>query len=408
VDDWLDPLSEDEEAARERTRRRAERARRRAERDVAAESEPPPEVSDARRALGDRVRDGLGDGAGSGAEAHDADPLGRDGEAPAATSGGNGARGDRPQLASPLPPEARPDPPQGRQPLGPSRGRVWMRRLIAVLGIACLAFVAVVVLVIAQRGDGDGEEAAPPAAAKPLRTFDLTIPEGYDRSQTAAVAREAGVEGNYMAASRNAPRGFNLAEYEARGADSLEGFLFPATYELFRSDRAEDLVQKQIEAFEQNFASIDMGYADSRNLTPYDVVKIASMIEREVVEEEERSLVSAVIYNRLSQGMPLQIDATIRFEDQNYDEPLLASRLDEDTPYNTYTNTGLPPGPIGNPGAASLEAAADPERVNYLYYVVDPGTCGHVFTASEAEFLDAKAEYEAARAAEGGQSPTEC
>ena len=178
---------------------------------------------------------------------------------------------------------------------------------------------------------------------------------------------------------------------------------------MFRNDRAEDLVQKQLDAFEQNFAGIDMSYARSRNLTPYDVVKIGSMIEREVQVPSERPLVSAVIYNRLAADMPLQIDATIRFEDQNYDEPLLTSRLDEDTPYNTYTNAGLPPGPIGNPGLASLEAAAQPAKVNYLYYVVKPGTCGeHVFTASEAEFVDAKAEYDAAREAAGGQSPTEC
>jgi len=376
MDDWLDPLDDDEETARERARRRAERARRRAEREAAV-------------------------------DADDRDALAGDGVAPASPPSGNGAQADRPQLAA-EPPPTPPAPPPGRPPPGPVRGRIWMRRLIAVLGIACLAFVAVVVVVIAQGGNDEEEEAAAPAPDKPLRTFDLTIQEGYDRSQTAALAREAGIEGNYMKASRNAPRGFNLAEYGARGADSLEGFLFPATYELFRTDTARDLVRKQLDAFELNMAGIDMGYAQSRNLTEYDVVKIASMIEREVAVENERSLVGAVIYNRLSQDMPLQIDATIRFEDQNYDEPLLASRLEEDTPYNTYTNPGLPPGPIGNPGLASLEAAARPAKVNYLYYVVDPGTCGHVFTASEAEFFDAQAEYDAAREAEGGQSPTEC
>jgi cell division protein YceG involved in septum cleavage len=381
MDDWRDPLGDDEETARERARRRAERARRRAEREAAI-------------------------------EAHNRDAVGDDPVVPASTPSGNGDRATAaagpPQLTSPPAPPSLPSPPPRRPPERPPRSQIYLRRLIAVLGIACLAFAAVVVVVIAQRGNGDEEEAAAPVSGKPQRTFDLTIQEGYDRSQTAALAREAGVEGNYLKASRNAPRGFNLAEYGARGAESLEGFLFPATYELFRSDRAEDLVQKQIEAFEQNFASIDMGYAQSRNLTEYDVVKIASMIEREVAVENERPLVGAVIYNRLSQDMPLQIDATIRFEDQNYDEPLLASRLEEDTPYNTYTNPGLPPGPVGNPGLASLEAAADPARVNYLYYVVKPGTCGHVFTASEAEFFDAQAEYDAAREAEGGQSPTDC
>lgn len=382
VDEWLDPLSDDEEAARERARRRAERARRRAEREAAVEAETR-------------------------------DALAGDGAVPTSTESGNGARAtvtmDRPRLPSPPPREPPPDPPSGPPPPRPPRGKIYLRRLIAVLGVACLAFIAVVVVVIAQAGDDEEEGQAPaPAPAKPQRTFDLTIPEGYDRSQTAALAREAGIDGSYMKASRSAPRGFNLAEFGAPGADSLEGFLFPATYELFRTDTARDLVRKQLDAFELNFAGIDMGYARSRNLTEYDVVKIASMIEREVAVEDERPLVGAVIYNRLSQSMPLQIDATIRFEDQNYDEPLLAPRLDEDTPYNTYTNPGLPPGPIGNPGLASLEAAAKPARVAYLYYVVKPGTCGHVFAETEEEFFDAEAEYDAAREAEGGQSPTEC
>jgi hypothetical protein len=379
MDDWLDPIADDEEAARERARRRAERARRRAEREAAV-------------------------------EAHDRDTLGGDGAVSASMPSGNGDRAtvtmDRPRLPPPPPPAPPPDPHSARPPKRSPRGKIYLRRLIAVLGVACLAFVAVVVVVIAQRGNGEEEPA--PAPSKPLRTFDLTIPEGYDRSQTAALAREAGIEGSYVKASRSAPRGFNLAEFGAGGADSMEGFLFPATYELFRTDTARDLVRKQLDAFEQNMAGIDMSYARSRNLTRYDVVKIASMIEREVSVAEERPLVAAVVYNRLAADMPLQIDATIRFEDQNYDEPLLASRLDEDTPYNTYTNPGLPPGPIGNPGLASLEAAAKPARVDYLYYVVKPGTCGHVFAETEEEFFDAQAEYDAAREAAGGQSPTEC
>ena len=135
---------------------------------------------------------------------------------------------------------------------------------------------------------------------------------------------------------------------------------------------------------------------------------IASMIEREVQVPGGARPVAAVIYNRLEAGMPLGIDATIRFEVQNFDEPLLESELEMDSPYNTRTNAGLPPGPIGNPGLASLEAAANPADVDYLFYVVKPGTCGeHVFTETEDEFDEAAAEYQAALEAEGG-SPTEC
>ena len=152
-----------------------------------------------------------------------------------------------------------------------------------------------------------------------------------------------------------------------------------------------------------------MSYAESKNLSTYDVVIIASMIEREIQVPEERELAASVIYNRLDADNPLGIDATIRYEDQNYDEPLLQSRLDTDTPYNTHTNAGLPPGPIGNPGLASLEAAANPAETDFFYYVIKPGTCNeHAFVETEAEFDAAVAEYNAARDAAGGRSPTSC
>ena len=109
------------------------------------------------------------------------------------------------------------------------------------------------------------------------------------------------------------------------------------------------------------------------------------MIEREIQVPEERRLAAAVIYNRLAAGDTLGIDATIRYEDGNYDEQLTESRLAEDTPYNTRVNPGLPPTPIGNPGLASIEAAANPAKSDAYYFVVKPGTCGeHVFVETEA------------------------
>ena len=140
----------------------------------------------------------------------------------------------------------------------------------------------------------------------------------------------------------------------------------------------------------------------------YDVVTIASMIEREVLVPKERPLVAAVIYNRLSQGMPLGIDATLRYDLDNFDQPLTESELQSDSPYNTRLVTGLPPTPIANPGLDSLQAAADPAKVDYTYYVVKPDTCGeHFFTNDYDEFLAASDKYDAARAAEGG-APTDC
>jgi uncharacterized YceG family protein len=152
-----------------------------------------------------------------------------------------------------------------------------------------------------------------------------------------------------------------------------------------------------------------MRYAKRKNLTRYDVLTIASMIEREAQLDRERPLVAAVIYNRLSQGMPLGIDATIRYETRNWSRPIRVSELEADTPYNSRLNTGLPPTPIGNPGQKSIEAAANPARKDYLFYVVKP--CGegeHAFSSTDAQFARDLEKYDAARAARGGKSPANC
>jgi uncharacterized YceG family protein len=120
-------------------------------------------------------------------------------------------------------------------------------------------------------------------------------------------------------------------------------------------------------------------------------------------------LVASVIYNRLRQGIPLGIDATIRYALGQWNRPLRQSELATSSPYNTREIPGLPPGPIGNPGLASIKAAARPARTNYLFYVVKPGTCGeHSFSATDAEFQRDVARYNAARERRGGKSPTDC
>jgi UPF0755 protein len=269
--------------------------------------------------------------------------------------------------------------------------------LVAALAAIVLGGVAVVHFA----GDDDG---AATTLAKPSQT--ITIPEGYDRRQIAEVAEQGGVRGDYVKASE-AFKGFDPDRYDAGNPESLEGFLFPATYDLPRRPTADDLIERQLDAFRENIASLNMGYAGSKNLTTYDVLIIASMIEREVQVPKERKLVAAVIYNRLRAEMPLQIDATIRYALDNFTEPLSPQDLEVDSPYNTYVNTGLPVGPIGNPGLASIEAAARPADVPYLYYVVKPNTCGeHTFATTEAEFQEAKAAYDAAREAAGGNAPT--
>ncbi len=239
-------------------------------------------------------------------------------------------------------------------------------------------------------------------------TITVTIPEGLSREQIASDVLPEGVSSDeYLALTETAPKGFNPAQYGAKSRN-LEGFLFPATYELGPNDGVQSLVDQQLAAIEQNLAKVDMAQAKKKNLTPYDVLIIASMVDKEVQVPKERELVAAVIYNRLKRGIPLGIDATTRYETGNYTDQITQADLDKDTPYNTRLNPGLTPTPIGNPGLDSIKAAANPAKVPFLYFVVKPGTCGeHSFTASEAEFEQLAAQYQQALEEQGG-SPTEC
>jgi uncharacterized YceG family protein len=236
----------------------------------------------------------------------------------------------------------------------------------------------------------------------------ITIPEGKSRREIVPLAQQAGLRGDYLRASRTSGQ-LNPRRYGAPKGATLEGFLFPATYELRRGATDQQLVNQQLIAFRQNLAKVNLRYARSKNLTVFDIVTIASMVEREVAVARERPLVAAVIYNRLKDGMNLGIDATLRFELNDWTHPLKESQLTAATPYNTRVNPGLPPGPIGNPGLASIEAAAHPAKVPYLYYVVKPGTCGqHAFSSTDAQFEQDVQRYNDARDAAGGKSPTKC
>ena len=151
--------------------------------------------------------------------------------------------------------------------------------------------------------------------------------------------------------------------------------------------RLRDIVHAQIKAFCAVWERLDLKYARSKNLTSYDVLRIASMIEREAAAPVERPLVSAVIYNRLHLRMPLGIDATLRYGlNIAPTQSILQSQLESSNPFNTRRFAGLPPTPIASPGLASIEAAAHPAKVNYIYYARKPGTNRQFFTASQAAF----------------------
>ncbi len=292
-------------------------------------------------------------------------------------------------------------PPRPRPPRHTPKAVVYRRRIIAVAVLAAgfvLAWFAV------DSVGGGGGDAKPTTTAEIApKPFKVVFPEGFTREQMAervdAVARIARRERGrkvrlssraYLAATRRARRepGFGARPLP------LEGFLFPATFDFTARTASAQLVSKQLEAFRRNWSKVNLGYAHSKNLTPYDVLIIASMVEKETLSPEERQLVAAVIYNRLHKRMPLQIDATLRYGLHiPPTESIRQSQLESDNPYNTRKLLGLPPTPIANPGLASLQAAAHPRPVDYLYFVRKPDKKHHFFTASFAEFERYKAEH---------------
>jgi len=258
--------------------------------------------------------------------------------------------------------------------------------------------------------EGMSYGAAIDALSKPpvKKTITVTVPEGYSRSQAAQLVEEVGVPGSYTEATVKS-KFLDPADYGGKKAKDLEGFLFPNTFELKPGAPAADLVELQLKDFKRQIKQVDMSYAKSKNLTVFDVLTIASMIEDEAGVASQRKLVASVIYNRLREGIPLGIDATIRFATGNYTEPLTESELAVDSPYNSRTNAGLPPGPINSPGLDAIQAAAHPKKTGYIFYVTDPGTCGKLtFAKTEAEFEKAVEEYNTARDEAGGNSPDTC
>jgi uncharacterized YceG family protein len=250
-----------------------------------------------------------------------------------------------------------------------------------------------------------------PAAAP---TVAVTLPEGRSIDEAATLVRQAGLTGSYRKAATKNPRtvkGFKNYDVP-RGTRSLEGFLFPATYEFKRGKKtatASALVTQQLATFKRTFDPLDKKVAERRNLSDYDVLIIASMIEREAQVAKDRRLISAVIYNRLKQRIPLGIDATLRYHLDNWTRPLKQSELTRDSAFNTRTRQGLPPTPIGSPGLASIKAALNPASVNYLFYVVKPcGNGTHAFSATDAQFQKDVAAYNKKREQLGGKDPSNC
>ncbi len=221
------------------------------------------------------------------------------------------------------------------------------------------------------------------------RTYKVTIPEGFTIAQTAA--RLSSViphfrAAQYVALTRHYPGSVPVAGYK-RGT-TLQGLLFPATYDVLPNVTPRHFIELQLAAFQANLAQVDLKRAAKANLTPYDVVTIASMIEREARAPGDRAKIAAVIWNRLRLGMKLQIDATVLYALGRHKDALSYADLKVASPYNTYLHFGLPPTPIDNPGLATLTAAAQPVHAGYLYYVGRAdGTGPLYFSDTYSQFL---------------------
>jgi UPF0755 protein len=174
----------------------------------------------------------------------------------------------------------------------------------------------------------------------------------------------------------------------AASLQAWEGLLFPDTYEVAHAAEPATILQLLADTAAERIDSVDWSVLEDRGLTAYEGVIIASMIEREVRLDEERPLVASVVFNRLDQGIPLQIDATIVYVLGGAPGGLTLDDLEIDSPYNTYQNLGLPPTPIAGPRLASLEAVAAPAETDYLYYVLIDDTGAHAFTDDFDEFLE--------------------
>lgn len=231
---------------------------------------------------------------------------------------------------------------------------------------------------------------------KKVPTVELTVPEGLrirstyegERSIASVVADRLGLSGSRLAKLAESGR-YTLAPYLPDGTATAEGFLFPKTYELRRRGLDEEaVIERMLEQFRIEAEALDLvGGAERLGLTPYELVIVASMIEKEARVDDDRDLIAGVIYNRLDLGMTLGIDATLLYLDPSPDGQLTTADIETDNPYNTRIRAGLPPTPIASPGAASLRAALRPAATDFLFYVLCGEDGAHRFSKTLDEHV---------------------
>ena len=272
---------------------------------------------------------------------------------------------------------------------------------IAIL-LAAVVLIGALVFAVVLISHHSARQKIPPIP----KIVKIVIPEGFTRAQIAVLSHQDGLSGSYLLPSKRSSE-IDLEHYGAPASTpSLEGFLFPATYEMYVGAQASQLVSEQLAAFDENFGGSEIRRALVLGITPYQLLTVASIIEREAAIPHDRRLVAAVIYNRLRLNMTLGIDSTLRYALHNFTTPLTEAELHSNSPYNTRIHRGLPPTPISNPGAAAIQAAAHPAHVSYLYYVAGADGCGEqVFSTSYAQFEKNAAAYREAIEKNGGRVP---
>ncbi len=220
-------------------------------------------------------------------------------------------------------------------------------------------------------------------------TVSVTIPEGFSLHQIFKRLEENKVCSyeDLMDAAANYSYNYEfLAGIPEGDATRLEGFLFPDTYEFYVGMQASSAINKLLENFHHKMTDDLIAQMSAMGLDIRTVVNMASLIEREAANDNERALIASVIYNRLSVSMPLGIDASILYLYPDHDGAPTGEMLAEDTPYNTRLYNGLPPTPVANPGLASIQAVLAPENTGYYYYALDTATGQHRFFTNSGEF----------------------
>ena len=224
----------------------------------------------------------------------------------------------------------------------------------------------------------------------PVPTTKLTLADGHSRAQVAALLKQQGIKGNYVALTRHSKL-LNPTHYGApKSTPDLEGFLFPDTFRLRKPVKLTALVAAQLTDFKHRFGQLKLTQAEHQeHLTPYQLLIVASLIEGEAATQADRDKVASVIYNRLRDHMPLQLDATTRYATGNYTKPLTDAQLNSSSPYNTRNHAGLPPTPINSPGLSALQAAAHPANTDDLYFFAKHCTDKTVFFTNYTQFQNA-------------------